>query len=114
MNFRMAQPAALVDLNNIKELEYIQPAADGGLLIGTMTRDSKVEHSPLVIERSALICEAMPHIAHPQIRNRGTFGGAMAHADPAGQLPAWPSPWKCGCTSVAKRTIIGPMPMISS
>jgi aerobic carbon-monoxide dehydrogenase medium subunit len=87
MNFRMAQPAALVDLNTIKELEYIQPTADGGLLIGTMTRDSKVEHSPLVIEKASLICEAMPHIAHPQIRNRGTFGGAMAHADPAGQLP---------------------------
>jgi aerobic carbon-monoxide dehydrogenase medium subunit len=87
MNFRMAQPAALVDLNNIKELEYIQPTADGGLLIGTMTRDSKVEHSPMVVQRAALICETMPHIAHPQIRNRGTFGGAMAHADPAGQLP---------------------------
>jgi len=87
MNFRLAQPAALVDLNNIKELDYIRTAPDGGLLIGTMTRDSKVEHDPTVAQRAPIVLEAMPHIAHPQIRNRGTFGGAMAHADPAGQLP---------------------------
>ncbi len=87
MNFRLAQPAALVDLNNIQELDYIRPAPDGGLLIGTMTRDSKAEHDPLVAQRAPIVQEAMPHIAHPQIRNRGTFGGAMAHADPAGQLP---------------------------
>jgi carbon-monoxide dehydrogenase medium subunit len=87
MNFRMAQPAALVDLNGIKELDYIRSAPDGGLLIGTMTRDSKVEHDGMVAERAPIVLEAMPHIAHPQIRNRGTFGGAMAHADPAGQLP---------------------------
>ncbi len=87
MNFRMAQPAALVDLNNISELFYIKPAADGGLLIGTMTRSSTVEHDPLIEKKAPLIHEAMPHVAHPQIRNRGTFGGAVAHADPAGQAP---------------------------
>jgi carbon-monoxide dehydrogenase medium subunit len=87
MNFRMAQPAALVDLNGIKELDYIRSAPDGGLLIGTMTRDSKVEHDAMVAQRAPIVLEAMPYIAHPQIRNRGTFGGAMAHADPAGQLP---------------------------
>lgn len=87
MNFRMAQPAALVDLNNIAELFYVRPAADGGLLIGTMTRDSVVDRDPLVRERFPLINEVMPHIGHVQIRNRGTFGGALAHADPAGQLP---------------------------
>jgi carbon-monoxide dehydrogenase medium subunit len=87
MNFRMAQPAALVDLNGIKELDYIRSAPDGGLLIGAMTRDSKVEHDPMVAQRAPIVVEAMPSIAHPQIRNRGTFGGAMAHADPAGQLP---------------------------
>lgn len=88
MNFRMARPGALVDLNGIPELAYIKPTADGGLAIGTMTRDSKVEHSPEVAKRFPLLPEVMPNIAHPQIRNRGTFGGSIAHADPAGQLPA--------------------------
>ncbi|MHC1782879.1 MAG: xanthine dehydrogenase family protein subunit M [Anaerolineaceae bacterium] len=87
MNFRMARPTALVDLNKVKELFYITPTDDKGLLIGTMTRDSEVEHSKIVLERASSIVESMPHIAHPQVRNRGTFGGAMAHADPAGQLP---------------------------
>lgn len=87
MNFRMARPAALVDLNNIPDLFFIRPASDGGFLIGTMTRESKVEHDPIIPQKYALIGDAMPHIGHPQIRNRGTFGGCMAHADPAGQLP---------------------------
>jgi CO/xanthine dehydrogenase FAD-binding subunit len=88
MNFRMARPAALVDLNGIPELEYIKPTADGGLAIGTMTRVSKVEYDPEVLKRFPLLGEVTKFIAHPQIRHRGTFGGAIAHADPAGQLPS--------------------------
>ena len=88
MNFRMARPAALVDLNKIDELAYVKRADDGSILIGTMTRDSKVEKDSLVVERFPIIPEVMDYIAHPQIRNRGTFGGAIAHADPAAQLPA--------------------------
>ncbi len=88
MNFRLAQPPALLDLNNIPDLAYIKPAPDGGVVIGAMTRDSDVEHNPMVAERFPVILQAMPFIAHPQIRNRGTFGGAIAHADPAGHLPA--------------------------
>jgi carbon-monoxide dehydrogenase medium subunit len=88
MNFRMARPAALVDLNNVPELEYIKPTADGGLAIGTMTRVYEVEHSPEVLKRFPLLGEVTKFIAHPQIRRRGTFGGAIAHADPAGQLPS--------------------------
>lgn len=88
MNFRLAQPPALLDLNNIPDMAYIRANPDGGVTIGTMTRDSDVENDPQVGERFPLIREAMPHIAHPQIRNRGTFGGAIAHADPTGQLPA--------------------------
>lgn len=88
MNFRMARPAALVDLNNVPELAYIKPAADGSVAIGTMTRVSKVEHDPEVAKRFPLIAEVAKYIAHPQIRRRGTFGGAIAHADPAGQLPS--------------------------
>ena len=88
MNFRLAQPAVLVDLNNIAELFYIRPNGDGGLRIGAMTRQAQVERDPLVAERAPLVHETMPHIAHPQIRNRGTFGGSIAHADPAAELPA--------------------------
>jgi CO/xanthine dehydrogenase FAD-binding subunit len=88
MNFRMARPAALVDLNKVKELSYITPTDDGGLKIGTMTRDSEIESSELVKQRFPIIAEAVKYIAHPQIRNRGTFGGAIAHADPAAQIPA--------------------------
>lgn len=88
MNFRMARPAALVDLNNVSELSYIKPTADGGLAIGTMTRVYRVENDPEVAKRFPLIPEVAKYIAHAQIRRRGTFGGAIAHADPAGQLPS--------------------------
>lgn len=88
MNFRLAQPSVLVDLNNIAELFYIRPAKDGGLLLGAMTREAQVEHDPLVAERAPMVHEAMPKIAYPQIRSRGTFGGSIAHADPAAELPA--------------------------
>ena len=88
MNFRMARPSALVDLNNVAELAYIKSTADGGIAIGTMTRDNVVENDPIVKQRMPIVAETMGYIAHPQIRARGTFGGAIAHADPAAQLPA--------------------------
>lgn len=87
MNFRLAQPGVLVDLNGIDDLFFVAASGDG-LRIGAMTRQRTVERSPLVQARAPLIHEAMPHIAHPQIRNRGTFGGSLAHADPAAELPA--------------------------
>jgi CO/xanthine dehydrogenase FAD-binding subunit len=88
MNFRMARPSALVDLNNIPELAYIKQTPEGGLAIGTMTRVSKVEHSAEVAKLFPLLPQVAKYIAHAQIRHRGTFGGAIAHADPAGQLPS--------------------------
>ncbi len=88
MNFRLAQPPALLDLNNIPDLSFIRSTADGGVVIGAMTRDTEVEFDERVTKAFPIIKEAMPHIAHPQIRNRGTFGGAIAHADPTAQLPA--------------------------
>ena len=88
MNFRLAQPAVLVDLNRIPELAFVQAADDGGLRIGAMTRQRTLERDPLVEARAPLIHAAMPHIAHAQIRNRGTIGGSLAHADPAAELPA--------------------------
>jgi carbon-monoxide dehydrogenase medium subunit len=88
MNFRLAQPSTLIDLNNIAELAYLRADGDGGVAIGAMARDSAVERDRLIAERAPLLHETMPHVAYEQIRNRGTFGGNIAHADPTGQLPA--------------------------
>lgn len=87
MNFRLVQPAVLLDLNRLDELDYIRRTPDGGLSVGAMTRQRSVEKAPLVAEGCPLLAEAMPHIAHPQIRNRGTVGGSLVHADPASELP---------------------------
>lgn len=86
MNFRVAQPTMLVDLNRLDDLRYIREE-DGALHIGTMTVQAEVERSALVAKLNPLIYETIPYIAHPQIRNRGTFGGSLAHADPASELP---------------------------
>src|SRR5690242_18876224 len=88
MNFRLAQPSILVDLNGVRDLFGISAGEDGVLRIGAMTRQRAVERSTLVAGRAPLIAEAMPHVAHPQIRNRGTLGGSLAHADPAAEAPA--------------------------
>lgn len=87
MNFRLAQPAVLVDLNRIAALASVREETDD-LRIGTMTRQRTVERDPLVRRRAPLLAEALPHVAHAQIRNRGTLGGSVAHADPAGEIPA--------------------------
>lgn len=87
MNFRLAHPAVLVDLNKVNQLDHLQSTDSGGLLIGAMVRHSRLEHSRIVTQYAPLIHETMPHIAHPQIRNRGTIGGSLAHADPAAELP---------------------------
>jgi carbon-monoxide dehydrogenase medium subunit len=100
MNFRLARPAVLVDLNGIEELTFIRGADEGtdeapgssgsndGVRIGAMTRQRAVERSPLIARRAPLLSETMPHVAHPQIRNRGTIGGSAVHADPASEIPA--------------------------
>jgi len=88
MNFRLAEPALLVDINKLAELDFIRRSADGGLEVGALTRQRRVERDPLVAEAAPLLHETIPFIAHPQIRNRGTFGGSLAHADPAAELPA--------------------------
>lgn len=86
MNFRVVQPGALIDLNRVGELNYVRQA-DGNLGIGAMRRARQLEQDPLVGKWAPLLREAMPHVAHPQIRNRGTLGGSLAHADPAAELP---------------------------
>lgn len=88
MNFRLAEPALLVDINKLSELEFVRRDEDGTLRIGALARHRQLERDPLVAAAAPLLHEAVPHIAHPQIRNRGTFGGSLAHADPAAELPA--------------------------
>jgi carbon-monoxide dehydrogenase medium subunit len=87
MNFRVVQPAMLIDLNRIAELRYVRPEADGSLAIGAMTTQHELETNSLVADRTPLLFETLPYIAHPQIRNRGTIGGSLVHADPAAELP---------------------------
>jgi carbon-monoxide dehydrogenase medium subunit len=87
MNFRLAQPAVLIDLNNVAGLADIWRDETGHLHIGSMVRQRRLERDTLIAEHAPLITATMPYIAHPQIRNRGTIGGSLAHADPAGELP---------------------------
>jgi carbon-monoxide dehydrogenase medium subunit len=88
LNFRLAQPALLVDVNRVSELDFERAEGDGGLSLGALSRHRALERSRLVAERAPLLAEAMPHVAHPQIRARGTIGGSLSHADPAAELPA--------------------------
>jgi carbon-monoxide dehydrogenase medium subunit len=87
MNFRLARPACLIDINAVGELAGIRTSG-GATRIGAVTRYRTLQHDADFAKAFALIGEALPHIAHPQIRNRGTIGGNLAHADPASELPA--------------------------
>lgn len=86
MNFRVVQPTMLVDLNRVAELSYIREER-ATIRIGAMTRERQLEFDRSIEKRTPLLHEAMPFIAHPQIRNRGTIGGSIVHADPAAELP---------------------------
>ncbi|MDQ6661263.1 MAG: xanthine dehydrogenase family protein subunit M [Chloroflexota bacterium] len=87
LNMRLASPAYLVDINRVAELQYIEPE-DGYLAIGATVRHRQIEQSPFVRRQYPLLVEAVQHIGHMQIRNRGTVVGSIAHADPAAELPA--------------------------
>ena len=87
MNFRLARPAVLIDINEIKDLAGIRPSA-AATRVGPVTRYRTLQRDAAFARDFALIGEALPHIAHPQIRNRGTIGGNLSHADPASELPA--------------------------
>jgi carbon-monoxide dehydrogenase medium subunit/6-hydroxypseudooxynicotine dehydrogenase subunit alpha len=87
LNFRLARPERLVDLNHVTELAYIR-SEDGPLRLGAMTRQSALERSERVAAGWPLLDEAVRLVGHPQIRNRGTVGGSVAHADPSAELPA--------------------------
>jgi aerobic carbon-monoxide dehydrogenase medium subunit len=87
LNFRLAAPTLLVDLNRVSELAFLE-RIDGELRIGAMTRTRVLELDPLVRESLPILAACAPWIGHVQIRNRGTVGGSLAHADPAAELPA--------------------------
>jgi carbon-monoxide dehydrogenase medium subunit len=88
LNMRLVRPAVLVDITRVRELTGIAPAGDGGLRVGALTRHAELVASPLVRERAPLLAEAARHVGHTAIRNQGTLGGSLAHADPAAELPA--------------------------
>jgi len=87
MNFRLARPEQVIDLNRVQGLDYITER-DGMLVVGAMTRQRSLERSELIRQHYPLLLEATELIGHAAIRNRGTVGGSLAHADPAAELPA--------------------------
>lgn len=87
LNMRLTRPAVLIDLNRVEGLDGVS-AWDGGVAVRTLTRHRTLERSALVRERLPGLGEATGYIGHPAIRNRGTVGGSVAHADPAAELPA--------------------------
>jgi CO/xanthine dehydrogenase FAD-binding subunit len=88
MSMRLARPRVLVDINRLSELNHISLDANGALAIGALTRQRAVERAGLIHTHNPLLAAAMPFIGHFQIRNRGTLGGSVVHADPAAELPA--------------------------
>ena len=87
MNFRLVNPAVLVDIRRIASPDAIEEA-DGQVRIGALTRHRALETSSLIRDRFPVLAAAMTHVAHLAIRNRGTIGGSLCHADPAAELPA--------------------------
>lgn len=87
LNMRLSQPAILIDINRLDVLKGISLEGDH-VRIGALARHAEVKNSPIVAEHLPLIAEAMPHVAHVAVRNRGTFGGSIALADPAAEMPA--------------------------
>jgi carbon-monoxide dehydrogenase medium subunit len=88
MNLRLARPKVIVDINRLPELDFISARSDGVLTIGCLVRQRAIERSVVVKEQNPLLAATVPMIGHFQIRNRGTIGGSIAHADPAAELPA--------------------------
>lgn len=88
LNMRMAQPGVIVDLNRTEDLSAIERTPEGGVRLGSMVRQRRLETDLGLRDRLPLLTEAARHIAHVPIRMRGTVGGSLAHADPAAELPA--------------------------
>jgi len=93
MNFRLGRPEVIIDINGIKDLDYIVEEGDE-LRIGALTRERDLELSSLVQEKCPILAEAVSFIGHVPIRNRGTLGGSLVHADPSSELPTVICPWR--------------------
>lgn len=87
MNLRLLSPEILVDIGGLAELRGIAMRGDV-LIVGALTRHVDLLRSPEIAQHAPLLRDAVSHVAHPAIRNRGTIGGSLAHADPASELPA--------------------------
>ena len=87
MNLRLISPEMVIDIGGIAELRGVALERDI-LRIGALTRHVDLQHSPEIAKHAPLLADAVAHVAHPAIRNRGTIGGSLAHADPAAELPA--------------------------
>jgi aerobic carbon-monoxide dehydrogenase medium subunit len=87
LNFRLARPDHVIDIGRVAGLGELRPGP-GELVVGAMVRQSMAESSAAVAARCPLLAAALPNVAHPPIRARGTVGGSLAHADPAAELPA--------------------------
>jgi carbon-monoxide dehydrogenase medium subunit len=86
LNFRLVRPAILVDINRIPDLAFIEEM-DNTIRVGALTRHHQLEISPVVAKHLPVLASAMTHVAHLAVRNRGTIGGSLSHADPAAELP---------------------------
>ncbi|HEY7386332.1 MAG TPA: xanthine dehydrogenase family protein subunit M [Beijerinckiaceae bacterium] len=101
LNLRLVAPSLLVDIGGLAELKGI--SVDGGVVrIGALTRHVELQRAPEIASHAPLIAEAIRHVAHPAIRNRGTIGGSLAQADPASELPA------CALALQATIVVAGP------
>lgn len=87
MNFRLSRPAVLIDINGLNGLDYVK-SSDSGVEIGALIRHQQLHNHPVIREVLAVLAEAAGHVGHWAIRNRGTLGGSLSHADPASELPA--------------------------
>jgi len=86
LNFRLLRPSVLVDINRIAGLAFIEETANS-IRVGALTRHHQLETSPVIARHLPVVSRAMTHVAHLAIRNRGTIGGSLSHADPAAELP---------------------------
>ena len=116
MNFRLARPAALVDVSRIGDLSYLRAGATDGLRIGALTTHRAVETSrdPAVLGDFGVLPRSARWIGHYPIRSRGTFGGSIAHADPARSGACWLFCWKPGSCSPGRAGSGPSRPPISS
>lgn len=88
MNLRLATPSVVVDINNVHQLQGRPEVHNSSLRLSALTRQRDAERDASVLDVAPLIADALAYVAHPAIRNRGTVGGSLAHADPAAELPA--------------------------